>query len=488
MHPTPEQETIVDFACTRQDNLIITALAGAAKTTTLQMICKALPPKPILSLAFNKRIAEEMAKRLPGHVKAQTMNSIGHGVWGAATGRRLNVDRDKMRSALKERINEAPKSEREDLNDHWIDIMQACREAKIQGYIPPKISHVNGLITREDFYASLEEELPAHIEKLVDLILTDSIALAYSGTIDFDDQIYMPTLFGGSFPRYPLVMVDEAQDLSPLNHAMLSKLALQRFIAVGDPYQSIYGFRGAVADGMDHLKTTFSMTELGLSVSFRCPERIVLQARKRVPHMQWFKSGGHFAELPCWNLQSFTPNHGGTAIICRNNAPLFKLALELLRAGKGVHLVGTDLGPNLVKLLRKLGPESLTNAQTLQAIDRWQSEKLAKSRNPGGVIDRADCLRVFAGFGKSLGEAIVYAEHAFASSGSIQLLSGHKAKGGEWETVYHLDPWRIPSKWAHRGEAVTQELNLEYVITTRSKDKLFEVNAQDMEAFDVERV
>jgi hypothetical protein len=48
---------------------------------------------------------------------------------------------------------------------------------------------------------------------LIDSVLTDSIRLAYEGQIDFDDQIYMPTLFGGTFPRFPLVMVDEAQDL-----------------------------------------------------------------------------------------------------------------------------------------------------------------------------------------------------------------------------------------------------------------------------------
>jgi superfamily I DNA/RNA helicase len=74
--------------------------------------------------------------------------------------------------------------------------------------------------------------------------LAINIEQAFRGIIDFDDQIYMPTLFGGSWPQFPLVMIDEAQDLSPINHAMLSKLVKHRLIAVGDPYQSIYGFRG----------------------------------------------------------------------------------------------------------------------------------------------------------------------------------------------------------------------------------------------------
>ena len=79
--PTEEQQLIIDAACNTQDSIIINALAGAAKTTTLELICKALPVMPILSLAFNKRIADEMSKRLPGHVKCQTLNSLGHRVW-----------------------------------------------------------------------------------------------------------------------------------------------------------------------------------------------------------------------------------------------------------------------------------------------------------------------------------------------------------------------------------------------------------------------
>jgi hypothetical protein len=100
------------------------------------------------------------------------------------------------------------------------------------------------LINQSEFAEGLEDG-EANIE-LVETVLTDSIRLAYEGQIDFDDQIYMPTLFGGTFPRFPLVMVDEAQDLSPLNHAMLEKLVTSRLIAVGDPFQSIYGFRGAI--------------------------------------------------------------------------------------------------------------------------------------------------------------------------------------------------------------------------------------------------
>lgn len=70
MTPTPEQVAIVEAAKQTNDNLLVSALAGAAKTSTLVLIAKALQKHPILCLAFNKRIATEMQERLPGNCTA----------------------------------------------------------------------------------------------------------------------------------------------------------------------------------------------------------------------------------------------------------------------------------------------------------------------------------------------------------------------------------------------------------------------------------
>jgi superfamily I DNA/RNA helicase len=83
---------------------------------------------------------------------------------------------------------------------------------------------------------------------------------------------------------------------------------------------------------------------------------------------------------------------------------------------------------------------------------------------------------VFASFGDTLGATIAYADDLFKRQGPIQLLSGHKAKGLEWGTVYHLDPWRIPSTYAESAEEVEQELNVRYVIETRAKERLYLVD------------
>jgi DNA helicase II / ATP-dependent DNA helicase PcrA len=475
MKPTGEQENIIEAAKARPDSLLINALAGAAKTTTLDLICRALPPQPILSLAFNKRIAEEMKKRLPGHVAPMTLNSIGHRVWGTAVGKRLVVDTKKSYNLLKAYVDELPRGQRNGVYENFSETLNAIRQAKIAGYIPGSLGKA-GLISEEDFFNSLEEEVP---REAVNGALCSSIRAAFAGAIDFDDQIYMPTLFGGSFPKYPLVMVDEAQDLSGINHALLEKLATgSRLIAVGDPWQSIYAFRGALQLSMARLEHTFAMSALGLSISFRCPRAVVRHAHRRVPHMRWpeWAIEGKVQELGGWSADRIVD---GSAIICRNNAPLFALALRLIRAGRGVHLVGTDIGAGLVRALRKLGPETLTQSEVLDAIERWETEAISKKKSPASVHDKAECLRVFAKYGRGLKESVAYAEHVFKSQGQIQLLSIHKSKGLEWDTVYFLDPWRIPSKYANSKEEIEQELNIDYVGTTRSKNNLFLVNLED---------
>lgn len=483
MTPTPEQQAIIEAARSSHDNLLINALAGSAKTTTLELVCNALTTIPILSLAFNRRIADEMKKRLPGHVEVRTLNSLGHSVWQQTVGKRLTVDTGKMYGILKGVIDDQPRNRQGELRSNMSDILKWLRFAKRDGHIPDKWRRTGNPIYDgfSDWLARYDEEPDPEHRDIIDACLSRSIEAAYAGNIDFDDQVFMPVIFGGSWPKYPLVCVDEAQDLSPLNHAMLEKLVHQRLIAVGDPWQSIYAFRGSVSNGMQVMRDRWNMRELSLSVTFRVPKRGVERARFRVPHMQWFESAkdGHIEELNYWNADSIPD---GAAIICRNNAPLFSAALKLLKNGRHIKLVGMDIGASLVRLLKKLGPTTLNESQMNDAILSWMKTELKRAKREETVYERAECLQVLVAGHHDLNSAIISAEALFKREGPIQLLSGHKAKGLEWDTVYHLDPWRIPSKFAKPdSEEMEQEMNVRYVIETRFKKEMYLIN---MEGFD----
>jgi DNA helicase-2/ATP-dependent DNA helicase PcrA len=487
---TEEQVAIIEWAKGHPTEcLLINSLAGSAKTSTLRFLAKYLSVIPTLSVAFNKRIVDELVKVLPGHVKPSTVNSVGHRAFGSAIGKRLTVSTNKNGDILKAMIEKRSKREQREVWDVFSDLVKAVSTAKLSGYVPRESVHSKSLISADEFFGSLDEEPDAWFMDLVNKMLAESIRQSFAGLIDFDDQIYMSTLFGGQFPSFPRIMLDEAQDLSRINHAMLDKLMSKgtQLIGVGDRNQSIYAFRGAMTTSMEELKQRYSMHEMTLSVSFRCPQSVVRRAWWRTPNMKWpeWAIEGTVERLEEWNAKDIPD---GSAIICRNNAPLLSCALNLLRQGRGIRLVGTDLGPQLVRALKKFGGVSndlsQTQEQVLAKINDWETEKLQKARNASVVSDKAECLRVFANFGPTLGAAIAYAEHIFNAKGPIQLMSGHKAKGLEFDVVYHLDPHRIPSPWCREGEALEQEMNVRYVIETRPKRELYLVSMDNFNGDD----
>lgn len=471
--PTPEQEAIISRAVETTDNLLISALAGAAKTSTIVMMAHALKGKQILCLAFNVRIAKEMQERLPPWCEARTLNSLGHRIWGDTLGRRLIVDADKNYRILKALVDQLEGEEKREAFEIFADVKRTIEHGKTAGWIPEgafAIKKPKPLYTDDEFFDSLDEEPSDLFAHLVTQASLRSLTESFEGKIDYSDQILLPSIFPALYPRYPVVMVDEAQDLSPLNHRMLARLVGdRRLIAVGDECQSIYAFRGASVNSMRELQQAFHMSELGLSISFRCPISVVEEARWRAPHMkypEWAKPG-EVRHLGEWDVSNLTDD---AVIICRNNAPLFSMAFRLIRAGRYPELVGNDIGKGLIKILRSFSKDdNLPCEEVKVAIDRWRQAKLAKARNKSKIEDQAECLEIFAEQGRTLGEAIAYAARIMSMAGPVKLMTGHKSKGLEFDNVYFLDQ--------HLLRDDQQDKNLRYVIQTRAKSTLTYVNS-----------
>lgn len=464
-HPHTDEQRSILAAARGPTNLMISALAGTGKTYALEQIQSVAPQRPILYLVFNRKNADEARTKMLSTTKVKTFNGIGHDCW-FATGRTPRLNPKKVQDIYRELIAESPRATKDVLWSVYDQVVSGVGLAKSLGYIPPGLAKSEAsLLTRTAFHQALEERPDDLVSDLLDAVLSRSIALAYKGLIDYNDQAYMPALFGGTYPKFPLVMVDEFQDLSPVNHVLLAKLvANRRIIGVGDPNQSIYGFRGAQQGGMAQAVAAYGMEPLSLSVSFRCPEAIVRHVRWRVPNFKWSKAGGLVNTSGRINASTID---GSSTFICRNNAPLMATAFKLLAGGHSVSVAGSDVGPRLIATMRRLGPETLTQGQALSAIDNWEAERL--DRESPTARDMADCMRIFARHGDSLGTALAYAEHLFAQKGTIQLLTGHKAKGLEFSDVYHLDPWLCKDS--------EQDRNLSYVISTRSEDRLTEVDS-----------
>lgn len=214
------------------------------------------------------------------------------------------------------------------------------------------------------------------------------------------------------------------------------------------------------------------MQELPLTISFRCPQEVVKSVRWRAPQMKWpeWAEKGEVRIVPSWNGDLLEDD---AVIICRNNAPLFNIAIKLLKTGRSCELHGKDVVASLTKIMRKFGGHDLPQHTVLEKIDTWLAVEMEKNkaRAHDRLRDRAECMKVFALEGAMLGDALAYAQHLAQLHSPLKLMTGHGAKGLEFDHVYFLDQHLIG-----RDE---QEPNLRYVICTRARKTLTYVRSED---------
>ncbi|WFR68389.1 ATP-dependent DNA helicase [Curtobacterium flaccumfaciens] len=122
------------------------------------------------------------------------------------------------------------------------------------------------------------------LEPLVDLVEEFRRQKVDRGFVEFSDQIALALAAADSAPRvvsdlrqrYGVVLLDEYQDTSVVQTRFLARLFRgQPVMAVGDPHQSIYGFRGASAANLARFPRDFGDDEgvrpetFALSTSWR---------------------------------------------------------------------------------------------------------------------------------------------------------------------------------------------------------------------------
>lgn len=453
MNLTPQQQALIE-AIESGESIAARAVGGSGKTTTLIAgLRKATTPG--LALAFNKRNAEDLQAKLPAGspVVAKTLNALGHRVWSDHLRKRLIVNSDKTSELVKGLKLPLDR-------DAWTALMRMISVAKARCISP-------GILGRPDpdldawLEGAQQLDIPDEtFNALVDpaiTVLRKSVQLAWEGQIDFDDQLYMPVMFNSRFPSTPLVAVDEAQDLSPLQHEMVSRLSPKQLIIVGDPAQAIYAFRGASSSSYHDMIERFSLRELPLTVSFRCPQVVGAEARHYVPDFECVE-GAPSGTMTHAVEAALTPG----AILCRYNAPLIKLAFKAIRARTPVEYLGRDFLAGLRAIVK--------TAPTQAALDTWLAARVAQAKSKGAKARAADqhaSLSVIYAMGGNPLDHIN--ELSPKGKAALTLSTVHKAKGLEWPAVTFLNYSRLTDGG--------QEPNINYVGVTRAQQSLTLVEA-----------
>lgn len=496
--PTAEQEVIRSAAARRSgESLLINAYAGVGKTTTLALLAPGIRV-PALALAFNKSIKETLSGRLPGNFKVMSLNGLGYGALSRAMpGRQWKIDDRKIGRI----VSEVAKQRKMELGDDWGIVRELVRRAQLSGIVPGK---QGGEGDWEELASELwvpEEQLAELCELAEEALARSNEEVARDGVISFDDQVYYSVCVAGRFAQWPVVMIDEAQDLSGLMREMLRRSVAPagRLIAVGDSRQAIYHFRGADSDSMRKIRSLRDeWIELPLATTFRCPKVVVERQKEHAPGFRAAPEApeGAFVRVGTergWSwgdVVAAAPQARDFAVLCRNNAPLLKLAFQLIRARIPAKMAGRDIGEGLAGLAKRLFKELSGKENLLAAVADWEQTERSKAELMGreekiaGVADRAESLRVVIEQAESgdLEEVLRTIRFLFArDSGAITLSTIHRAKGLEWDCVVHLDPWRVSSKRSRErgGKELEQERNLLYVAETRTKSVLVNANAEE---------
>jgi len=482
MKLTPQQLEFISTSTDESASIALRARAGTSKTFCLQKWSSATS-KSGLSTSFSKSTVVELSKKVSTRFPAKTLHALGRSAIKSA-GKLSKLDSSKIYNIVKQLGEE---------HDLTFETQTAVRKlaglGKTHG-LQPDPNGPAGLLSNDE---SVWEPHLAYLADMHDVDYNDEVKyftaqaiiesnnLALNqGIIDFDDMLYIPIIYQNfRFPRYPVILADEVQDFNALQHTMLRRCLLPggRIIAAGDDRQAIYGFRGALSDSYSLLVKSFNMKELPLTVSFRCPSEVVRVAQHYVPDIEAAPTAitGEVLYPVSLDLQDLP-----TTILCRNNAPLIRLALHLLVNGRTAEVAGQDIGQGLVSLTKRITKKNLSSEKFLTRLYTWRDREIERyPRRKARVEDKVAALRALARVNPDLNAIQNHLTKLYPNPtdkdyvpAQYKLSTIHRAKGQEWPNVLFLDPQLLPSKYASQSWELLQEDNLSYVGVTRAQQTL----------------
>lgn len=482
--PKPErewsryQEAIFDTYENTTKNIVINATAGSGKTATIVELCNRTPDYiTTLFLAYNKSIATELREKLPFWVHCETFHAMGLKVLRKNFKFKESLNVNKCYNFCKELFDKREMNQKERYK-YYFNLQ------KLWGYIRLTLTEINeqnieavcvecGVDFRDSMAADLlliQEKWRKHAA---------SIERNWDFSMDFTDMLWIPYMFveEDNYTKYNILMVDEANDLFPIQIELFKKYVSKkgRFVAVGDENQLIYHFLGASRETFNSIKEIKKTVSLPLSITYRCDEEIVKEARKVFEGIEPRPEAGKGIVRKGELKEAKT----GDFVLCRNNLPLVKAFVHLLKEGKKSSIMGRDFGESLCSLLDKYESindlDLLLESKAKKLIDKGATVNSLRY-NPSfcALEEKVDVIKtLFNKFKGSFGSLKNKIKEIYSDEKDGIILSTiHKSKGLESDRVFFLNPELIPSKYSRTPGQLYSEECLKFVAITRARHEL----------------
>ena len=249
--------------------VLLLAVPGSGKTTVLvtrlgyMLCCCGISPDAILTMTYTKAATKEMQKRFvrlfgqdcPQIPEIRTINGVSSKIIDFYT----RTHGSGSAFTVVENEGELAKI----VSDLYRELSGEFATQSVIKELRKGIAYVkNMMLGKEDL-----GELDTGFDQFPELYVQYNLALRQRRWMDYDDQmIYAKTILE-NYPdilahfqdAFPYICVDEAQDTSKIQHAIIQLLARKtgNLFMVGDEDQSIYGFRAAYPDALMQFEQTY---------------------------------------------------------------------------------------------------------------------------------------------------------------------------------------------------------------------------------------
>lgn len=254
--------------------VLLLAVPGSGKTTVLvtrlgyMLCCCGISPDAILTMTYTKAATKEMQKRFvrlfgqdcPQIPEIRTINGVSSKIIDFYT----RTHGSGSAFTVVENEGELAKI----VSDLYRELSGEFATQSVIKELRKGIAYVkNMMLGKEDL-----GELDTGFDQFPELYVQYNLALRQRRWMDYDDQmIYAKTILE-NYPdilahfqdAFPYICVDEAQDTSKIQHAIIQLLARKtgNLFMVGDEDQSIYGFRAAYPDALMQFEQTYPKAQV----------------------------------------------------------------------------------------------------------------------------------------------------------------------------------------------------------------------------------
>lgn len=273
--------------------VLLLAVPGSGKTTVLvtrlgyMIYCRNIHPESILTVTYTVAATKDMSKRFADRFGEEMAEKLEF--------RTINGICAKIIQYYGRKIGKTPfELVKEEKNTTGM-LVKICQEHGM-GYptesdlknVRTMITYIKNMMLNDKEIQKLEEESDIRIRGIYQAYCSQ---MREKKWMDYDDQMLyaykmlrMDSRLLEHFQNlYPYICVDEAQDTSKIQHAIIALLAAksENLFMVGDEDQSIYGFRAAYPEALlDFEKDHPGARVLLMEENFRSNAKIVSAADK----------------------------------------------------------------------------------------------------------------------------------------------------------------------------------------------------------------